>query len=353
MSALVADFLVTFTAFDKTWDAHHLKYGLFSNAVRAAHCDGAFLKYSMSDRFQADYLTTCGEICTELQEQFAGPVPTAFRVNPMDHTQVIVFASNATGGTPITGVSAGPKVQVFVSFRGTQFWDVINNRRNLYFQFWPVTLCGNCEAHKGFWRNFVSLRPEIQPSITEVAASIPGMSETSCNVLTTGMSMGAPLASLAGYHLKKMGHDPKGIITFGSPRVGNLELAKAIASTVSLITGFAYLRDPVPHVPPRMVGFRSAQTDLFHIAIEPTAWVKAELGEKYDFSSYVLYSATYTNTVANAWAGDKEFAGATYSYQFADHFGYFSPATQAFHMDACGTTSESFVKNDKATELFI
>merc|ERR1719453_2858399 len=92
----------------------------------------------------------------------------------MDHTQVVVFATNATAGVPLNGQGQyGTKV--FVSFRGTQAFDVINNRRNLNFVFWPVTLCTDCEAHKGFWRNFISLRPEIQPLIETMGAKISGI----------------------------------------------------------------------------------------------------------------------------------------------------------------------------------
>merc|ERR1712227_579545 len=112
----------------------------------------------------------------------------------MDHTQVIVFASNATSGLPLATSAAGTTAKVFVSFRGTQAFDVINHRRNLNFVFWPVTLCSECEAHKGFWRNFISLRPEIQELIEEVG-------ETTSSFVTTGMSMGSPLASLSAYHL--------------------------------------------------------------------------------------------------------------------------------------------------------
>merc|ERR1712227_792655 len=90
----------------------------------------------------------------------------------MDHTQVIVFASNATSGLPLATSAAGTTAKVFVSFRGTQAFDVINHRRNLNFVFWPVTLCSECEAHKGFWRNFISLRPEVSSMIETMGASI-------------------------------------------------------------------------------------------------------------------------------------------------------------------------------------
>merc|ERR1711998_162817 len=101
----------------------------------------------------------------------------------MDHTQVVVFASNATGGTSLTGEGT-VKSQIFVSYRGTQAFDVINHRRNLNFVFWPVTLCTDCEAHKGFWRNFISLRPEITTLIEIMGNTLASIDGASTKFLT-------------------------------------------------------------------------------------------------------------------------------------------------------------------------
>merc|ERR1711998_162185 len=103
----------------------------------------------------------------------------------MDHTQVVVFATNSTAGTPLTGMGT-QLTKIFVSFRGTQAFDVINNRRNFNFVFWPVTLCTDCEAHKGFWRNFISLRPEITTIIDSLGASIAAIDASGTSFLTAG-----------------------------------------------------------------------------------------------------------------------------------------------------------------------
>merc|ERR1711907_891160 len=332
----MGSFLVTFTTFQKTWSPDHLRYGLFSNLVRAAHCDGAFLKYSLEDRFSADYATSCGEVCAQLAQSFGGPVKVAYKVNPMDHTQVIAFGSNMTNGVP---TKVGSSASIFVSFRGTQGWDIINNRRNLYFVFWPVTLCAGCEAHKGFWRNFVSLRPEVASLIETLGGSISSIDASSTSFLTAGMSMGAPLASLTAYHLSNLGHTPTGVVTFGSPRVGNLKLAESIAGSFASdggvgTIGIAYMRDPVTHVPPRVLGYRSAQSLLFHISIDPAAVVLSELGETVDLESYVRYSQAYSSTTSNGWKGDKLFAGSTYTFKLSDHLGYF--VSMRVDMQSCG-----------------
>jgi hypothetical protein len=271
----------------------------------------------------------------------------------MDHTQVVVFASNATAGTPINGLGGYP-TKIFVSFRGTQATDVLNNRRNLNFLFWPVTLCTDCEAHKGFWRNFISLRPEIQPLIEAMGSSIASIDGSATSFLTAGMSMGAPLASLTAYHLSNLGHTAMGVVTFGSPRVGNAKLVEAIAGATydgPGTVGIAYMRDPIPHVPPRLLGYRSAQALLFHISVDPLANIYAEFGQEVDIENYIKYSQSYISNVNNGWAGDKEFAGATFTYKLSDHLGYFL-STFNYDLNSCGTMSDNFVKNDKATELF-
>jgi hypothetical protein len=349
-----SSFLSTYTSFSKVWTPDHLRYGLMSSIVNAVHCDGDFMKYNMLDRFKSDLKTECGPICTTLMNQFGGPVETVFRVNPMDHTQVVVFASNATAGIPITGVGTYP-TKLFVAFRGTQAFDVINNRRNFNFVFWPVTLCTDCEAHKGFWRNFISLRPEISTLIDELGGKLAAIDGASTTFLTTGMSMGAPLASLTAYHLSNLGHTPMGVVTFGSPRVGNLKLAESIAGSFSEsgvgTIGMAYMRDPVPHVPPRVLGYRSAQGLLFHISMDPAANILTQgMGEEIDLDSYIRYSNSYTSTTNNGWQGDKEFAGSTYTFKLSDHLAYF--ASMRVEMYSCGMMSEDFIKNDKATELF-
>lgn len=354
MANFFSTFLTTYTSYTKSWSPDHMRYGLISAIVNSVHCDGDLLQYAMADRFAADYTSPCGPVCTTLMKQFGGPVQTLFKVNPMDHTQVVVFATNVTGGTPLTGVGSYTS-KLFVAFRGTQAFDIINNRRNLNFVFWPVTLCTDCEAHKGFWRNFISLRPEIQPLIETMGAKIDGIDGSSSSFLTTGMSMGAPLASLTAYFLSNLGHTAMGVLTFGSPRVGNLKLAEAITGNFLSegvgTTGIAYMRDPIPHVPPRFVGYRSAQSKLYHIAIDPIASISAEMGESVDLESYVKYSKSYTSTVNNAWSGDKLFAGSVFTYKLTDHFGYFL-STFTADLNACGQMSEDFVKNDKATEMF-
>merc|ERR1712139_337939 len=122
-----------------------------------------------------------------------------------------------------------------IAFRGTQGTDLINFRRNLYTAFWPVSLCAGCEAHKGFWRNFVSLRPEIYTNTLAVATAIQqGDVMAQLAYVTVGMSMGGPLALLAGYHLKLVKYPAFGTVVFGCPRFGNTALASSILENMNV-----------------------------------------------------------------------------------------------------------------------
>merc|ERR1711907_421411 len=110
--------------------------------------------------------------------------------------------------------------------------------------------------------------------------------------------------------------------------------------------GFAYMRDPVPHMPPRFLGFRSAQSLLYHIYIEQEVWLKDAVGEDFDLVNYVKYSKAYKNEGLGDYSGDKLFAGATSTYSLGDHLKYFKMNAVQI---SCGMFSEDFVFNQYGT----
>jgi len=352
MLDFISEMFAVSVTFQKAWDPDHLRYGLFSNLARSAHCDGKFLQYSMKTRFQSDYLSTCGSGCRELAQQFKGPVSTAYAVNKMDHTQMVVFASNTS--IPAQGIDAdnpNKNAKIFLAFRGTHGLDIVNFRRNIYAAFWPVSLCDACEAHKGFWRNFVSLRPEVWPAVQRAIFS-EGVEDVG-NLMTSGMSMGGPLAMLTAYHLFLVRVPTKGAVVFGCPRFANFRLASSIIGSLSVADtvkgiGFAYLRDLVCHVPPRMIGYFAAQNELYHILIDPSAWVQEVMTADYNLVNYLKYDKGYINT-ASDFSGDAEFAASTYTFAISDHGNYFNIGVVGY---SCGAMSDDFISNINAAELF-
>merc|ERR1712178_137411 len=221
----------------------------------------------------------------------------------------------------------------------------------------PATLCAGCMVHQGFYRNFVALRGLQAGLLTLVTETSVSGAEGGCGsgetcvgtqkkITSSGMSMGAPLAILATIFLKSNGFKVLGTMTLGMPRVGNKAIAdevfKSCEAGISGIgaVGFAYGRDPVPHVPPRFLGYRSTQMKLFNFVYTP--------------EGVVMYSKMYSNCGTrycntNTAEGDKEFAMSTYSYDFNDHMLTFDISST---IDCGFDRAESFILNSVALELF-
>merc|ERR1711988_1542677 len=135
-------------------------------------------------------------------------------------------------------------------------------------------------------------------------------------------------ALMAAYSLFLVKYPSIGAVVFGCPRFGNAKLASDLMSALSVADslktiGFAYLRDVVPHVPPRFLGYSSAQRELYHIVIESEAWVQDASVADYNLVNFLKYDKGYLNTPSDL-TGDKEFASATYTFSIADHMNYFS-----------------------------
>merc|ERR1711988_1828955 len=153
-------------------------------------------------------------------------------------------------------------------------------------------------------------------------------------------------ALMAAYSLFLVQYEPQGSVVFGCPRFGNAKLASDLMSALSVpdslkTIGFAYLRDLVPHVPPRFLGFRSAQRELYYIVIEPQASGEEAMSSDYNLVDFLKYDKGYINS-ESSFAGDAEFAGATYTFSVADHIKYFN---MALVPASCGLYSDDYSHN--------
>lgn len=320
------------------------RYGLLASLARNAHCDGAFMEYSLTDRPKSDYESSCGMACRDLQQYMGSTmVKVKYGRNVVDHTQFIFFHTNVS-----VDISSSVASQTFASFRGTIAFDIVNMRRNVLFKFSKVTACAGCDVHQGFWRNWLALRPSFCGNIDE-----EGVKE----MTTVGMSMGAPLATFAGLQAAGLGVRVRGIVTFGMPRVANAAFATAVISQITQgirTVGVAYGRDPVPHVPPRFLGYTSTQGKLFHVLQEYL--LTAEMQESkwntrkddHDFGNYFFYDKVYLNTATFS-SGDKDFAGSIVTFDFNDHLNYFD----MIGVEGCGyDTTENTLWVTNVAELF-
>ena len=191
-------------------------------------------------------------------------------------------------------------VKVIVSFRGTE--NLENWIENLDIAKTDHAMsCKGCKAHSGFVNMWTAFSNNVIRELRRLRSLYPG-----AKLFITGHSLGAAVALIAGYSLQyDIGFDVAGVYTYGSPRVGNQafsdfldgkgrqqqsqqpqQLRSAFGSPQRNATStldeadtdsppphgpfspFPYWRmthgrDPVPHLPPRWIGFMHVATEIF------------------------------------------------------------------------------------------
>ena len=107
----------------------------------------------------------------------------------------------------------------------------------------PGTWRGPGKVHRGFARAAQRLFDHFSPALSQTP---PGQ------LLFCGHSLGAALALLVGFECGQ------GLVYgFGSPRVGNQDFVSAVQAQRELtVHRYVNHRDPVCHLPPRLLGYR-------------------------------------------------------------------------------------------------
>lgn len=102
------------------------------------------------------------------------------------------------------------------------------------------------KIHKGFNKQFMSLKDEIAINIAEILENNKNIT----NLCFTGHSLGGALATVASLWFKNI---HKSLIvectTFGSPRVGNKEFVKCFKKTIDVSYRVVNNDDPIQYVP--------------------------------------------------------------------------------------------------------
>lgn len=90
------------------------------------------------------------------------------------------------------------------------------------------------------------------------------------NVLTTGHSLGAAVATLDATMLRMQlpSNVQVNSVVFGLPRVGNQQFADMIDALVPQFSHVTNQKDPVPDVPPRHLSFQHPQGEIHITAVE-------------------------------------------------------------------------------------
>lgn len=223
------------------------------------------------------------------------------------------FSSSVNGATflsdsnlDVYGYVAGMNDgSIVVSFRGTNPSDIEN---------WIVDLntsqtelypgCSGCAVHSGFYGGFLALSSQMMAAVDAYGGA------NAAYIITTGHSLGAAMSTLASYELAAAGYPLTQAINFGDPRVGNPAFAASYASLVingnptplsaehmvkpmrwsdSMKASVAralpqndsvkfdvgifqgagsirvtHWRDPVPHLPPELLGFAHEPQEVWY-----------------------------------------------------------------------------------------
>jgi hypothetical protein len=382
-------FLTELSTFDLVWDDDYLDYQMFSTISFASTCDwnsGSLLKTmagddpvdddghpywgeSESSNLLSYEESTCGETCKLLTDIFGGMPQTFSIYSPSDHTTVTTFWKHSSmcsfvaigqdydckivsPGGFFSNVPEGalPGVAWFLSFRGTFMWDVVNMRRNFMYNMVLISMCAQCAAGEGAYRNFIALRFALARSLANALGHIPPTQQPLLSVV--GTSMGGQLAQLASLFLSVersiISQNVHSLITHGAPRLGNAQLAAKVASGVDLpYINFIMYRDLTPHVPPMVFGFKSASKKMFWLYLEPWYEAKMEMGDHLDSYEGALRYKEFTGGDA-----DKDFATSSFFYDLNDHLKYFVGIHHFTDLSACGGFEDKFFHNNRALRFY-
>ncbi len=162
-----------------------------------------------------------------------------------------------TEHAPIAVLAKAKSGTVYAVFRGTNIskeWDM-----NAQFgKIRPWAIEGSYAAvHRGFQAMYVSMRGRLQEDLTAILNP-----DNSQRLFFCGHSLGGALAVLAVRDLFGAGklktNSKAGIITYGSPRIGDGIFAAEVESMVSNYHRFEVPGDPVTRLPLERHGYRHA-----------------------------------------------------------------------------------------------
>jgi len=161
---------------------------------------------------------------------------------------------------------------IVVSFRGSN--SIRNWLLDILFLTAPCEFGSGCAAHAGFLASWASVKDEVFAGVTSALTANPDY-----KLVATGHSLGAAIATLAGATLRDAGY-PCDIYTFGSPRVsdplcnilytqadqrkiGNNAFANYVTAQAGSEFRVTHLADPVPKLPPILLGFRHTSPEYW------------------------------------------------------------------------------------------
>lgn len=155
----------------------------------------------------------------------------------------------------VNGFVGTMETSIYIVFRGSQslsnFVDDFDIRTQEEY-------CTGCMVHKGFFEATQSVLPGVLEEISRQQAKNPSLED----IVVTGHSLGAALATIAALDLANKGLHVR-LINFGSPRLANSNLAEYISKTLPTRIRVTNHKDPVPHLPLFALGFDHIQGEYY------------------------------------------------------------------------------------------
>ncbi|KAJ5279381.1 hypothetical protein N7478_004753 [Penicillium angulare] len=161
----------------------------------------------------------------------------------------IIYDFSNTTATDTAGYIAVDKTNkaVVLAFRGS--YSVRNWIADVEFPYTDPKLCDGCFAELGFWSSWTAVRDPISKVLNETIAA-----NHDYELVVTGHSLGAAVATLAAADLRTKGHPSATLYAYAAPRVANSALAKFITAQENNYR-FTHTNDPVPKLPLLAMGY--------------------------------------------------------------------------------------------------
>lgn len=209
---------------------------------------------------------------------------------------------------------------IVVSIKGSE--SVRNWIADLSFIAVPCDLVDNCLVHVGFLTAYNEIAEELLAGVANATAAYPNY-----KIIFTGHSLGGAVNTLAAGYARKQGFAVD-VYSYGSPRVGNDAFVSFITDQPGLESRVTHLDDPVPRLPPIVLGYRHTS---------PEYWL----------SDGVANTTTYTAADVKVCDGfaNVDCNGGTTGLDGDAHVYYFE------HISGCGQSGISFKKRDVTKDM--
>lgn len=147
---------------------------------------------------------------------------------------------------------------LFVAFRGSD--NIQNWIDNMQVAKISPYNDSSIEIEEGFHKAYLHVKSDLFRNLGKLTAEYK-----THDVLVTGHSLGAALATLLAYDLMMSAtHSVSHLITFGSPRVGNTEFVKSFNTYPLEYNRVTHYNDIVPHVPEELMGYMHVSNEIWY-----------------------------------------------------------------------------------------